>query len=152
MEKKILQLLSRLNEVETLLGEPTVFNDAKKYRSLTQEHSYLRELKTVWDEKITAEKQLGENQEMLKAEKDPDFTQVLKEEIALLEARLPQLQVDLEKLLIPPDINDNRATILELRAGTGGDEAALFVGDCVRMYKLFADTKGWQYELLSTTP
>ena len=53
MEKKILQLLSRLNEVETLLGEPTVFNDAKKYRSLTQEHSYLRELKTVWDEKIT---------------------------------------------------------------------------------------------------
>lgn len=152
MEKKIFQLLSRLDEVESILGQPNIFDDAKKYRALTQEHSYLRDLKTVWDDKKRSQLQLKENIELLKTEKDPEFQEVLREDIVILEAKLVELQKSLEQLLIPPDPNDSRATIIELRAGTGGEEAALFVADCVRMYKLFADSKNWQYEVLSSTP
>ena len=152
VEKKVQQLLSRFAEVENLLGRPEAFADQKKYRDLTQEHAYLRELKAVWDEIAQSSKQLEDNRELLKTEEDPEFTDVLKEDIANLEARLVSLQKKLQDLLVPPDPTDHRNTIVELRAGTGGDEAALFVGDCVRMYKLYADLKGWRYELLSCTP
>ncbi len=152
MKQKVEQLLSRLDELEAVLGQPNIFDDPKKYRALTQEHAYLRDLKTVWEEKELAHRRLIENQELLKGEKDPDFIEVLKEDIVVLEKKVVELQAGLEQLLIPPDPNDSRATILELRAGTGGEEAALFVADCVRMYKLFADSRGWQYEVLSSTP
>lgn len=144
--------MSRLHEVEAVLGHSEVFNDQKKYRTLTQEHSYLSEIKGVWESLLSSRKQLQENREMLSAEKDPDFAEVLREDIQQLEAKINELQIRLERLLVPPDPNDSRNTIVELRAGTGGDEAALFVGDCVRMYKLYADKMGWSYETLSCTP
>jgi peptide chain release factor 1 len=152
MEEKIKQLLSRFAEIEAILGHPEIFNDQKKYRALTQEHGNLTELKNAYEEKQNLSKQLEDNRELLKSEKDPEFITLLKEENAKLEERLDQLQKKLEDLLVPPDPNDNKNIILELRAGTGGDEAALFVGDCVRMYKLFADKQGWRYELLSCAP
>lgn len=152
MEKKIHQLLERLAEVEEVLGSPHVYEDQKKYRALSQEHAYLHELKTVWEELNRAQKQKAENQEWVKEEKDPAFAEALREEIGELDKRIIELQVKIEDLLVPPDPQDHRPTIIELRAGTGGDEAALFVGDCVRMYKLYADRKGWRYELLSCTP
>jgi peptide chain release factor 1 len=152
MEKKIQQLLVRLAEVEEVLGQPHVFDDQKKYRALSQEHSYLTELKTAWESKKQLEKQLSDNVELLKTERDPDFTEVLREDVVSLEKKIEELKLHIEKLLVPPDPNDNKATIIELRAGTGGDEAALFVGDCVRMYKYYADQKGWRYELLSSAP
>lgn len=151
IENKVQQLLMRLAEVEETLGHPDIFNDQKKYRELTQEHSYLAEVKLNWESLKKAEKELADNKELLKAEKDPEFAAVLHEEITALETNIPVLQKQLETLLVPPDPNDSRNTILELRAGTGGDEAALFVGDCVRMYKMYADSKGWTYELLSCT-
>ncbi len=149
MKDKIRQLLVRLSEVEDKLGHPEVFNDQKQYRELTQEHSYLQEIKTLWEESERLIKQLADNRELLKEESDPEFAQVLTDDCTTLEKRIAELQIKLENLLVPPDPNDHRNTILELRAGTGGDEAALFVGDCVRMYKLFADKMGWRYELLS---
>jgi peptide chain release factor 1 len=152
IEKKVLSLLSRLPELENTLGNPEIFNDQKKYRALAQEHAYLQELKTAWEETQNIQKQLDDNRELLKLEKDPDFEEVLREDNVQLELRLADLLKRVEDLLVPPDPNDNRNTILEVRAGTGGDEAALFVGDCVRMYKLYADHKGWRYELLSCTP
>lgn len=152
IEKKVQQLLMRLAEVEATLGHPEIFTDQKKYRELTQEHSYLAEVKTTWEALKRAENELLDNKELLKAEKDPEFAKVLQEEIQELDKKIPELQKQLETLLVPPDPNDNRNTIIELRAGTGGDEAALFVGDCVRMYKMYADNKGWNYELLSCTP
>lgn len=152
IETKVHQLLSRLPELEEVLGHPDVFNDQKKYRTLTQEHAYLVQVKGLWEQLQTAKKQIADNTELLKTEKDPEFTEVLRDDIAQLEKRCEALENELKDLLIPPDPNDSRNTILELRAGTGGDEAALFVGDCVRMYKLFADKRGWKYELLSCTP
>lgn len=152
MEKKLHQLFERLSEVEEMLGQPQVYEDQKKYRALTQEHAYLAELKAAWKEKTELGKQLADNQELLKNEKDPEFTAILREDSQQLEKRLVELQTKIENFLVPPDPKDHSPTILELRAGTGGDEAALFVGDCVRMYKLYADRKGWRYELLSCTP
>jgi peptide chain release factor 1 len=152
MEKKIHQLLERLAEVEEVLGQSHVYEDQKKYRSLSQEHAYLSELKAVWEEKRKLEKQMSDNAELLKSERDPEFAQILREDLTQLEKRVQELQLTIENLLVPPNPHDHRATILELRAGTGGDEAALFVGDCIRMYKLYADRKGWRYELLSCTP
>jgi peptide chain release factor 1 len=152
MEKKVQQLFERLAEVEEVLGQPQVYDDQKKYRSLTQEHAYLTELKTAWEEKRKLERQIIDNEELLKTEKDPEFAAILRDDIAQLEQRVHELQITIENLLVPPNPLDHRATIIELRAGTGGDEAALFVGDCVRMYKLYADRKGWRYELLSCTP
>jgi len=152
MENKIKQLLERLAEVEEVLGHPKVFDDQKKYRALTQEHSYLSELKSAWDQKQNLSQQLIDNQELLKKESDPEFSEVLREDSRQVEKRLQELQSAIENLLVPPDPNDHRSSIIELRAGTGGDEAALFVGDCVRMYKLYADRQGWRYELLSCTP
>lgn len=152
MEKKVHKLLDRLSEVEAVLGSPHVYDDQKKYRALTQEHSYLSELKSMWEGLQSNKKQIADNKELLESETDAEFAQVLKEDIANLEKHQEVIQAKLENFLVPPDPNDNRATIIELRAGTGGDEAALFVGDCVRMYKMFADQKGWSYEVLSNTP
>lgn len=152
MEQKINRLLERLSEVEEFLGQPLLYEDQKKYRALTQEHSYLTELKGCWTEKESLEQQIADNQELLKEEKDFEFSQVLKEDIEQLEEKRLALMQKIEGLLVPPDPNDHRSTIIEIRAGTGGDEAALFVGDCVRMYKLYADQQGWRYEPLSCTP
>jgi peptide chain release factor 1 len=151
MIAKIKQLLTRLAEVEEKLGHSEVFNDQKSYKALTQEHSYLLDVKNVWDELERNKKQLADNSELLKEEQHGELIQMLKEDNASLEKKIGELQVKLENLLVPPDPNDHRNTIIELRAGTGGDEAALFVGDSVRMYKLFADHMGWRYELLSCT-
>lgn len=152
MERRLQKLLSRLEEVEQLLGQPDVLRDQKLYRALAQEHAHLSELKTCWERLALLQKQLEDNKELLASEEDPDFVAALEEDSSKLRAQIEEQQRKLENLLVPPDPNDSRNTILELRAGTGGDEAALFVGDCVRMYKMFADTQDWRYEELSCTP
>lgn len=150
-DTKIEQLLSRLAELEDLLAHAEVFSDQKKYREITQEHAYLTEVKQTFQELRSLEQQKMDNQELLKGETDLAFAEALREDIERIDKEHALLQKKLEDLLIPPDPNDHRNSIIEIRAGTGGDEAALFVGDCVRMYKLYADTKGWKYELLSCT-
>jgi peptide chain release factor 1 len=152
MEQKVRRLLGQFAEIEEALGQPDVFSDQKQYRALTQKHSYLSEVKKCWEGLEDSKKQLSENREMLAGEQDPEFLEVLEEDISKLEKKTSELETQLEHLLIPPDPNDHRPIIMELRAGTGGDEAALFVGDCIRMYKLFADMVGWNYELLSCSP
>lgn len=151
MKKKIEKLLARLDEVEEIMGNPQVYDDQKRYRALTQEHSYLTQLRSLVRDQQRIEKELEENRAWVAQEKDPAFAQALRDDIVQMEEQLPLLQAKLENMLVPPDPNDHRATIIELRAGTGGDEAALFVGDCVRMYRMFADRMGWRTELLSCT-
>lgn len=151
-EKKVNELLGKLPAIEEKLGQPDIFNDRNEYRRLTQEHAYLSDLKQAWNGLTESQKQLDDNESLLKTEEDPDFQTVLEEDIQKLEKRIETLDKRVRDLLIPPDPNDSRNTILEIRAGTGGDEAALFVGNCVRMYQMYADNKGWKYELLSCTP
>lgn len=153
IEKKVNTLLSRLSELEDQLGHSEVFNDQKKYRELTQEHAYLTELKSLWEQFQRTQVEIRDSQNMLKEEKeDLEFAQAIRDDIQNLETRLATLEKKIHDHLIPPDPMDNCNTIIEIRAGTGGDEAALFVGDCVRMYQLYAARKEWRYELLSCTP
>ena len=151
MEEKILSLLEKLKEVEDALGQPETVNDQAKFKELTQQHSYLSELKEVWEEYQQVVSQLDDNLEFAKSETDEEILAMVKDEVPVLEASKDALGQKLETLLVPPDPTDSQNTILELRAGTGGDEAALFVGDCVRMYKLYADQRGWGVEVLSFT-
>ena len=144
--------MARLREVEEQLGLPQILSDQKLYRQLTQEHSQLSELREVWEFLRTTEKQLRENKELFAEESDPEMQQLLREEIARQELDLESAASQVQTLLVPPDPRDSRGIILELRAGTGGDEAALFVADCVRMYQYYADKKGWKREVLSSSP
>lgn len=149
---KIERLLSRFPELEEKLADPRVFEDQKIYKALAQEHSYISEVKSVYERQLSLEKQLEENRALLKGERDEELVALLKEEITKLEQELPLVNISLETLLVPPDPEDSRGVIMELRAGTGGDEAAIFVGDVVRMYDLYATIKGWKVELLSCSP
>ena len=151
MKDKVLRLLARLHEVEELLGHPETLSDQKQYRELTQEHSQISELKEAWDSFLSAQKQFDENRILLESEQDGEMVVLLKEEITRLEIEIADLQKQIELLLVPADPRDSRNIILELRAGTGGDEAALFVGDCIRMYQYYATKKGWKSEVLSAS-
>lgn len=151
LHAKVQRLLDKLQQVEEMLGLPDVISDQKRYRQLTQEHSHLTELKESVERLRSMEKQFKESKELLSSESDQEMIQLLKEEIDLLEIEIPKVQKQIEALLVPPDPRDSRNIIMELRAGTGGDEAALFVGDCIRMYRNFATTKGWKMEVLSSS-
>lgn len=149
MEERVQQLLARFAEVEHLLGQPDVLSDQKRYKELAQEHAYLNEIKEAWISYASIQKQLKDDKQLLKDEKDEELIVMLNDEIQLLTSKLEKTYLQIENLLVPPDPNDHRNTILEVRAGTGGDEAALFVGDMVRMYQLYAAEKGWKCEVLS---
>jgi peptide chain release factor 1 len=152
MKNKVLELLSELPKIESDLSMPDVMSDKKKYRDLTSKHKYLMQVKEYWENTEKCSKDLNEAKEMKKGEQDPEVLQFLEEEIVQLEPKLEKLSRELETLLVPPDPNDSKDLIVELRAGTGGDEAALFVGDCARMYTYFAESRGWKLEFLSATP
>ncbi len=151
MIEKVQRLLRRLSEVETELGSPEALSDQKRYRQLSQEHSQLLELKEVWENLLSSQKQLEENGSLLSLEQDPGMLDLLREDISRLESSIELLNKQVETLLVPPDPRDSRSIILELRAGTGGDEAALFVADCARMYRNYADMKKWKFEPLSAS-
>jgi peptide chain release factor 1 len=150
-ENKLRQLMERLAIVEEELSQPDTVKNKKKFKELSQEHSNLNELKSVSESYEKSSKELLESQELLKMESDPEFSAILKDEIATLEKLQGQYASKIENLLVPPDPADSANTIIEIRAGTGGEEAALFVADCSRMYKLFAEKMGWKWEVLNFT-
>ncbi len=152
MQEKVLSLLERLGDVERQLGAPDVADDLENYRALTREHARLSELKEIWGELSALRRRLVSSQALLEEETDPEILEMAQEEIAEIQSLLPKAEKAVELLLVPPDPRDDCNVILELRAGTGGDEAAIFVGDCVRMYRLYADHMQWQTELLSASP
>lgn len=152
MIEKVERLLRRLSEIEVELGLPTALDDQKRYRQLSQEHSQLSELKEVWEKLLLAQKQLEENRSLIASEQDVAMQELLREDNTRLEALITDLTKQVENLLVPPDPRDSRSIILELRAGTGGDEAALFVADCARMYRNYAESKKWKFEILSASP
>lgn len=152
MEVKIETLLKRFSEVEELLGRAEIISDQKQYKQLTTEHAYLSELNELWRAYQQTAKALQDNQKLLQEEEDPELLEFIKEDIETQKELKISLEKKLQLLLVPPDPRDHRNIILELRAGTGGDEAAIFVGDCVRMYRNYADQHGWTVELLSCAP
>ncbi|MCE5294931.1 MAG: peptide chain release factor 1 [Chlamydiales bacterium] len=139
----------RLKELEEELSLPDAASDTKKFRERTQEYARLADLKALFEAVSKGETDLKDNEELLKAEKDPEFIEVLNAEIELIKKNLEESRHTLEMALYPPSPYDSMNTIIELRAGAGGDEAALFVGDCVRMYERYANKMGWKVERLN---
>ena len=151
MEDKVKELLKRLPVIEEKLGDPAVAQNQTQYKELSQEHSYLSDLNEAWLMFQKETKAFASNKELLKEETDPDFVSMVQEENKELEESIKHSRAKIETLLVPPDPHDHANVIMELRAGTGGDEAALFVGDCVRMYRLYSDKMKWKCETLAAT-
>ncbi len=140
------QLCDRHEELEALLVDVEVISDNKRFRNLSREHNDLTEITNVWKKYTQAEKDIVTASEMLA---DPDFKEMAQEEIQENKAIISQHEEDLNILLIPKDPNDANSAYLEVRAGTGGDEAAIFSGDLYRMYSKYAESQGWSLEVLS---
>jgi peptide chain release factor 1 len=146
MLAKLDQLTERLEELNSLLMQEGVTADMDSYRKMTREHAELGPLVELYKAYRQAEDDIRTAQEMLA---DPEMKEMAQEEITGARGRIEQLEVDLQKMLLPKDPNDERNIYLEIRAGTGGDEAALFAGDLLRMYTRFAERNRWQVEMVS---
>jgi peptide chain release factor 1 len=136
----------RLNELDFFLQQPEVVQDMERFRALTREHAEVSIVAALFARYRQRESDLAQAREM---QDDPEMAAMAAEEIATLEAELPELEEELQRLLLPQDPDDVRNTFLEIRAGTCGDESALFAGDLLRMYTRYAERQGWRTELVS---
>ena len=146
LERRLEQLLERHHEVGLLLAEPDAAADSKRFRELSREYAQAHELAETFTASTKTRDELAHARAMLS---DPDMRELAREEIARLEAQAAELDERLQALLIPRDPLDDANLFLEVRAGTGGDEAALFAGDLLRMYLRYAERRGWRTEILS---
>ncbi|NYT65661.1 peptide chain release factor 1 [Alcaligenaceae bacterium] len=146
MRDRLEQFAHRLIEIDAMLAEPEIAGDMDRYRKLSRERAELDPVVAVFSAFITTEADVIAVQDMLS---DPEMREMAEEEIATGKAALEQLEADLQILLLPRDPDDKRSVFLEIRAGTGGDESALFAGDLLRMYTRYAENKGWRVEMMS---
>jgi peptide chain release factor 1 len=151
MLEKLKDIDYRYSELEQLLSDPAVVNKPNLYQKYAKEHADLRELIEIYRTYQKAEACIAQDQELLK-ENDEELREIAKEEISLLRRQLSDLEERLKVLLLPKDPNDERNVFLEIRAGTGGDEAGLFAGDLFRMYARYAETRGWKVDVVSSNP
>jgi peptide chain release factor 1 len=145
---KLAQLADRLEEVTHLLAQEGATADMDQFRKLTREHAELTPVVEAYHAYIQCEADIATAGEMLS---DPDMKEFAQAEIDEGKARLEALEIELQKLLLPKDPNDDKNILLEIRAGTGGDEAALFAGDLLRMYTRYAERNRWQVEIMSAS-
>ncbi len=148
MLSKLDQLANRLVELDELLMHQDATSNMDNYRKMTREHAEIGPLVNLYASYQTAVADTTTAQEMLA---DPDMKDFAQEEIEAAKARMEQLELELQKMLLPKDANDDRNIFLEIRAGTGGDESALFAGDLLRMYTRFAERNRWQVEMVSSS-
>ncbi len=153
MEKSVIKRLNEINrrfkDIEKLLSDPSVISDGNRYKNLAKEHKELQPIVETYDKYNLIEKQIEEAIEMIQLGEDEEFMELAKEEKKELEKEIGELENKLKTLLIPKDPNDEKNVILEIRAGTGGEEAALFAADLFRMYCRYAERKEWKVEILS---
>ncbi|MEY3910308.1 MAG: peptide chain release factor [Pseudomonadota bacterium] len=148
MQKKLAALSERIQELNTLLSSESITNDMDQYRKITKEHS---DITPIVDEYLAYKKNednLNEAQAMLS---DPEMKEFAQEEIEQCKLKLVTIEDNLQKLLLPKDPNDEKNIFLEIRAGTGGDESALFAGDLFRMYSRYTERQGWKMEIVSSS-
>ncbi len=151
MIDKLEAIKTRLQEVSTLLTQPDVLADMKQYKVLSKEYKDLGKITEVYDRYRKVLDNVQSAQAVLNTEKEADFRAMAKEELEALGQQQQGLEEELKTLLIPKDPNDGKNVVLEIRAGTGGDEAAIFAGDLFRMYQRFAEKMRWTLQLLDTT-
>ena len=143
--ERISSVLGRLPSVEADLGDPNVLSDASRYRATLRDHAFLKRLEAAWEAYSKAKGDIEGNQTLLE---DPDFRDEAAAEIERLNAELPSLERRVLAALLKPDPLEARNAVMEIRAGTGGEEAALFAGDLFRMYSRYAETKGWRISVM----
>jgi peptide chain release factor 1 len=143
-------VVDRFHEVESLLSDPSVTSDQNRYRELAKEHSDLTEVVSVYGQYKQVCTDIEGNRELLQ-DSDPEMKELAKAELPELEEQRGGLEEQLRLLLLPKDPNDDKNIILEIRAGTGGDEAALFAADLFRMYSRYADRNHWKVEIMSSS-
>jgi len=148
---KLENLKDRFDELEALLSDAEIISDQAKFRDLSKEYSELENVVKSFLRFQAVSENLQQAREMQKDD-DPDIRAMAEEEIASSESELEELELDLQKLLLPKDTKDSCNVFLEIRAGTGGDEAAIFSGDLFRMYSRFAESQGWKLETITERP
>jgi peptide chain release factor 1 len=139
----------RLHELDALLSAPDVVDNMDRFRTLSREHAEASLIVDVFNRYLQREADLASAEGMLQ---DPDMAEMAEEEIRSAKAELNQLDAELQQLLLPKDPDDERNAFMEIRAGTGGDESALFAGDLARLYTRYAERQGWQVEVVSESP
>lgn len=149
--EKLDALHVRFEEIATLITDPSVIADMKRYVKLNKEYHDLQKISNARSEYIQVITSVDEAKKILDEESDAELREIAKEELDSASDRLPQLEEEIKVLLIPSDPQDAKNAIVEIRGGTGGDEAAIFAGDLYRMYTKYCETKGWKIEVTSLT-
>src|SRR6188474_62164 len=140
----------RFAELETAIASPNLYDDQKRAQELLREHMRLKETLATWESFEKTQRELTENREMAKG--TDELAEMAQAEVPELEKRLTKLEQDVQLTLLPPDPNEDRDAIMEIRAGTGGDEAGLFAADLYRMYTRFAESAGLKIEGMESSP
>ncbi|HTS67014.1 MAG TPA: peptide chain release factor 1 [Candidatus Acidoferrales bacterium] len=148
--QKLDQLEKRFDELTNQMADPAVIGDADQYRKVTKAHSDLSEITTRYREWKKVDDSLSQAHQMLE-DQDADLRAMAEQEVAQLEPERERIENELKILLLPKDPNDDKNVVLEIRAGTGGDEATLFAGEIFRMYSRYAETQGWKMEVTSSS-
>ncbi|PIB36793.1 peptide chain release factor 1 [Reichenbachiella sp. 5M10] len=151
MIDKLEEIKHRFEEVGQLIVQPEAMSDMSNYSKLSKEYKDLEKIVKKYDEYSTVLENLKNSKEILETEKDPEFREMAKMELDELEPQKEKLEETLKEMLIPKDPNDDKNSILEIRAGAGGDEAAIFAGDLFRMYQRYAEKQGWKLNVMDLT-
>ena len=141
--------LDRLADLDKKMAEPDFYNDQRTASAISREQQQLSKLRELYEGLENDIKQIDENKKIIEENADPEFVEMAKEDVAMLEERIEPTKKEILKMMIPADPTDSRNTVVEIRAGTGGDEASLFASDLYRMYCRYADSRGWKVENLS---
>ena len=152
MFPKLDELEKKRLSLEEKLSDPALIANQREYKKVAQEHSQVTKLNVLCSDYYRVHEELVENNEMLQVEEDSELLELVKSDIDELQEKSIKLEDDIKFLLLPKDPNDEKNILLEIRAGTGGDEAALFVGDLFKMYSHFADNLGWKVEIMNSSP
>lgn len=147
--EKLEGLLIRFEEIGTLITDPAVIGDMKRFVKLTKEYRDLEKISEAAKRYKQILNGIEESRRLLETENDPEMRDMAKEELDSCTSQLPQLEEEIKLLLVPADPEDSKNAIVEIRGGTGGDEAAIFAGDLFRMYAKYCETKGWKAEVSS---
>ena len=149
MQERLERLKARFTELETEIQDPNLLKNASRYKDTMREHAYLTKLMDEYGNFLRITKDLEGARQMLREADDPEMRDMARDETKSLEEALAESESNLKVLLIPPDPLEEKNIIMEIRGGTGGEEAALFAADLFRMYTRYAESKGWKYEVMS---
>ncbi|MFA7029422.1 MAG: peptide chain release factor 1 [Candidatus Cloacimonadaceae bacterium] len=147
-KEKLKNYKQELEELQKTLSDSSIISDTNRYKALSRRYKELEEICSEWSHYQKLQKQIEDTNSLLQTESDPELEALIKEELTELENKIQASEAKIRELLIPSDPNDHKNAIVEIRAGTGGEEAALFAADLFRMYSYYAEKKGWKIQIL----